>query len=103
LVTLAIGFSNEVEDWQAEEDQGGAQERTPDVAGVAPDENGSSRDDEYGGKERISPDAVGAGELGVAAAIDEDGSGGEHVEQPFGENGKLKVLLELTEKKQKNG
>ena len=103
MVTLAIGFSNEVEDWQAEEDQGGAQERTPDVAGVAPDENRRSRDDEDSGKQWISPDAVGAGELGMAASIDEDGGGGEHVEQPFGENGKLKVLLELTEKKQENG
>ena len=69
LVSPAVDFSNEPEYGQAEQDEGGAEEGATDVAGVAPDENGRSADDEDSGKQRISPDAIGASELGVTAAI----------------------------------
>ena len=39
----------------------------------------------------------------MSAAIDEDGGGGEHVEEPLGENGEFEVLLELAEEKQQHG
>src|ERR1700757_2282132 len=99
----AVGFTNQVEDGEAEEDERCAQQRSFEVAGIAVDEDGGGAEDEDGGKDGISPDAVGTGEIGATSPIYEDRGGGEHVEEPLCEDGEFEVLLELGEEKKQHG
>ena len=99
----AIPLAHKPQHRQPQQDQPGSEQRSSPVAGVARDQHHGGREHEDGGEHRVSPHAIGARELRMAAAIDEDGGGGEHVEEPLGEDRQFEVLLELGEEQQQHG
>ena len=98
----SVFSANEVKDGEAEKNESCADKRTFEIAGVAPDEDGAGADDECGGDHGVPPDTVGSVQLRPPFAIEENGGGGEHVEEPLGEDGEFEVLLELGEEKEQD-
>jgi hypothetical protein len=95
-----IAFAYDPQHRQAQEDEGGADQGSFEVSGVAPNQNSRCAENKNGRQERISPHTIRALEIGALAAIVENGRGGEHVEQPLSEHRQLEMLLKLTEKEQ---
>src|ERR1700688_931429 len=56
--------------------------------------------DEQGWDERITKHAIGPRSVGIAPAENEHGAAGDHVEQPFGEDGEGKKLAKISSQKQ---
>lgn len=99
----AVTFANNPQHRETKKDEGRADEGPFKVAGIAPDEHDGRAGNEDRRQDGIAPDAIGTLQLRIAAAIDEDRSGGEHVEEPLGEHGQLKVLLKLAEEEKEHG
>src|SRR5580698_1873916 len=95
--------AHDPEERQAQQNEAGAKERATKVAGVAPDEDDGGAGNEDGGQNGISPDAVRPHEIGPLATVIKDGGGGEHVEEPLGEDGEFEMLLKLGKEEQENG
>ena len=75
---------------EPEQDDGGADEGSADVAGERGVEKDGGSGDEERREDGISPDAIGSRAIGLALAIDEDRGRRDHVEEPLRKNSQLK-------------